>query len=270
MKFFLPTLATSLCLVLGAIAAPAQASGFTLDFETDANGNALDALKLDDKTGQNGFSTKAGNIGDIWNSIGIDITVEGSGAPLGLFDSECLANGGTSANGFTRPCNLNGRKGDPDLATGEGSYGKVSYNTTPQGNLLILEENAGDGTPDDTGRGGTIKFNFDLDNILSSVKLDKIGTVDDAKGSILVNFLDGTSYSEKIQLTEENELAFFTVDQTKAIKDFSVTFDGSGGITGIVFAEFQTKQAVPEPATLLGMAAVVGAGLGLKRRVETK
>lgn len=268
MKLFLPAVLVGLSLASGAIAAPAQANSFTLDFETDADGNALDAQLLDG-AGQNGFSTTNDNIGDIWSSIGITIT-DDSNAPLGLFNSNCVAAGGTSANGFTTACNINNSLGDPDLATGTGSYGNISYDSDPQGNLLIFEENAGNGTPDDTSSGGTIKFDFDLDNILSSVKLQEIGIVDDASGTLTVNFLDNTTFTQTIDIDNENELKFFSLsdaDQAKEIRDFSVQFNGSGGITGVAFAEFKK---IPEPMTLWGIAVVAGAGLGLKRRSVTQ
>lgn len=261
MKRLLSITAVAAGISLGTLA-PAQAAGFTLDFDTDANGNPLNANQLDG-AGSNGFSTTADNIGDLWSSLGITIT-DNKSAPLGLFNSNCLPKGGVSNDGFTAPCNTSRRNGDPDLATGNGAYKGVTYNTAPQGNVLILEENAGNGTPDDIASGGTIRFSFNR-ALLSSVKLDQIGIIDDARGKIRVNFLDGTKLVQTITNREENELQFFNINADKQVKDFEVSFKGSGAISGVAFSELKSVEPVPEPMTILGSVVAVGMGAGLKR-----
>ena len=235
----------------------AQAAGFNLDFETDASGNALDAIALD----THGANDRT-DIGSLWSSIGIDISTNVS-APLGLFQSNCLPQGGTSNDGFTVPCNSSSSDGDPDLATGDGSYGSITYNTPPQGNVLILEENPGNGEPDDDGGGGTITFDFNR-ALLTSVKIGQIGLIDDAGGEIVVNFLDGTSYTQEITNLGENDLTFFTIPSDKQVANFSIEFDGSGAISGVVFTEFQ---AVPEPLTILGAGSAIAFGASFKRKL---
>lgn len=252
-KIAAPTIGGVL-LALGSLEiAPAQAAQFTLDFETDPNGNVLDAIALD--THAPGERTE---IGDIWNSIGIDIGVENTNQPLGLFNSNCLPFGGTSENGFTTPCDDGQNSGDPDLATGTGSYDSISYDTPPQGNLLILEENPGDGRPDDSASGGTIIFDFD-ENIVISAVLEELVFVDDAQGEITVFFTDGTTQTEAFQATQENQLLLFNGFEQKSLDSFQINFDNSGGVGAVVFSEYQTEsQAIPEGETTLGLLLTGG------------
>jgi hypothetical protein len=162
-----------------------------------------------------------------------------------------------------------GGNGDNDLATGKGSYGKISYDTEAQGNALIFEENPGNGTPDDTARGGEIRFDFNR-TLLSSVKIDKIGIVDDAQGEIIVNYTDGSQFFQTITNSKENQLQFFNPD-SKQVQDFVVKFNGSGAISGVVFSEFNPvgePTDVPEPMAGLGLLLVGGYGLKVMRSRE--
>ena len=255
-------------LVLGINTLPTQAASFTLDFNEDTAGNALDAYALDG-SGQNGFSTTKGNVGEIWSSIGIDISVTRSNKPLGLFNSECLPKGGNSTNGFTALCNTSGSLGDPDLATGEGSYGNISYDTTPQGNLLILEENAGNDIPDDKGgNGGAFTFNFNEDIVLSAA-LQEIVFVDDAKGDLTLNYANNSSETLNFKATEENQLLNFSSGiDPQPLNSFTIDFNGSGGVSGVVFSEYTTK-AVPEGEATLGLL-VAGGLFGIRQIYKNK
>jgi hypothetical protein len=49
--------------------------------------------------------------------------------------------------------------------------------------------------------------------------LSSIGIIDDAKGEILVEYMDGSTFSETINNAGENELKFFNPDQ-KDVKNF--------------------------------------------------
>lgn len=245
------------CMATALFAPSVQAASFTLDFETDAFGNPLDAKALDTHS-KNGRI----DVGQLWADLGITITGSKSGgAPLGLFNTNCVPKGGTSSSGFTVACE-EGRHGDNDLATGKGSYGKISYDTQPQGNALIFEENPGNGIPDDTSKGGEIRFDFNR-TLLSSVKIEKIGIIDDARGEITVNYTDGTRFVQAITNSKENQLQFFNPDN-KQVQDFIVKFNGSGAISGVVFSEFNKIEAptdVPEPMAGLGLLLVGGYGL---------
>ena len=123
--------------------------------------------------------------------------------------------------------------------------------------MLIFEENPGNGTPDDTAIGSEIFFNFDRTK-LQEVVIESIGIIDDAKGEILVEYMDGSTFSETIHISDENELQFFNPDQ-KDVKNFMVKFNGSGAVTGVTFARLKEVPAsVPEPAGLLGLAIAGG------------
>ena len=240
-----------------------------LDFETDAQCNALDAQLLDTHSPGNSLGDRI-DVGQLWSDIGITITGKSrNNDPLGIFNSNCKPHNGTSVSGFSTPCGTSNANGDNDLATGKGSYGGISYDTDPQGNVLIFEENPGNGTPDDTARGGTIQFDFDRTK-LSSVKLESIGILDDAKGWITINYMDGSLFEQEITNTEENELRFFSpgdLNLDKDVKKFTVRFTGSGAVSGVTFAELKST---PEPASLLGLAAVGGVGVGTWRKRRPK
>lgn len=280
-----PVVGTTLT-ILGVTALPAEAivpddhspSGGILDFQSAPNGTKLNAEELDSngqEINNTSYATTNANIGDIWQSIGLKITVSNSNQPLGLFNSECKPKGGTSNNGFTTLCNSSSGNGDPDLATGDGKYGSITYNTPLQGNLLILEETPGTGKPDDDGGGGTITFQFDED-IIATFK--DITFVDDASGSVQLNFKDGTSSAIQdfaVQDTDqtmpdslaENEVENLTdlvsINQTKSLNSVDVNFDGSGGISAIAFTKYQRERtAVPfEAETTFGVLIAGGYGL---------
>ncbi len=258
-------------------ASGAEAATFELDFDTNGlngEGTALDA-RLMDGVGQDvegtTYSTTTGNIGSIWADYGISITAlfdDAAGdAPLGLFNSNCKPRGGTSASGFTDPCEIkiNGKSfGDNDLATGVGSYkkGQIAYDTAPQGNLLIFEENVGNAAPDDTAGGGTILFEI-ADN--KRWAIESIGLVDDASGLITYTYRDGSSSSEEISVLDENELKFFTGAQAKEIAKIAVQFTDSAGISGLRFREMdKPRPKIPEPSALVGLLAVSGVAARFK------
>jgi len=244
-----------------------RAAQFTLDFETAPDGSALDPYAID----THGDGDRV-DVGSIWSSVGIDITALDTDAPLGLFNSNCKPNGGVSDNGFTAPCNTSNSAGDPDLATGGGSYvldgDTITYNTEPQGNLLILEENPGDGIPDDMVRGGTISFDLNEKIVLDAV-LQEFVFVDNVSGSIELFFTDGTSALTNFDVANENDLFVLTAPSDKSLASFDVNFDGSGGIGAVVFSEYQ---AVPEGETLFGMVVAGGllGALKLRQRFALK
>ncbi|MEO1093562.1 MAG: PEP-CTERM sorting domain-containing protein [Cyanobacteria bacterium J06638_28] len=255
-------------------------SGLVVNDDTTSAGDALDAFNLDTQNGQTvddtQFSTKLGNIGDIWSEYGITITglnkrgTKANSAPLGLFDSACAPKNGSSNNGFTVDCEnkVNGKNhGDNDLATGNGSYwhkgSQITYDTLEQGNLLIFEENKGNGRPDDIAGGGTFLFDIAEDKQWT---IDQIAIVDDAKGTITYTYRDGTESSEDINIKGENELKFFSAAQDKEISQVAVQFKGSGGIGGLRFREIQPPiPRVPEPASAMGLVLVGGLASRLRR-----
>ena len=262
----------------------AQAQSFTLDFGSAATGfnsgnvtlgDSLDANLLDgagQTIGGTPFSTSDGNIGNIFNPIGINIT--SSTNTVGLFNSVCTPFAPSGAVNNSAPSGApicepgGGNNGDDDLATGNitNSSGGQLFNTTPQGNLLIIEEGAGDGVPDDNGS-GTLTLDFTQGSVLENVNLESITFVDDVRATVTVNFDDMTSESTVIDFripfdpgnnqtpvtsgvgTLENSAEFVDgenavgviggFDQMKNVDSLAIAFNSSGGIGEIAFSDFQ-------------------------------
>ena len=276
--------AANTLLIIGAagsvLTAPAAyANSFVLDFETDSQGNILDANHLDG----HGTGPRT-DIGDLWKDIGITITGDPNwgNAPLGLFNTNCIPvdarNISSDFDPATTPlCGVNRNLGDNDLATGKGSYDGISYLSKPQGNALIFEENPGNGTPDDTSKGGTIEFHFDLVNQLDEVILGSAFFIDDSRGKIVVTYEDNENpWERRFKVDGENEVRKFALgarDETRNAKKLAITFDGSGAIGGLKFRSFKEKPAsVPEPTGLLGLAIAGGFGARTlrKRQLEER
>ena len=274
-----------------AIAGPAQAAGLTLDFQTAPDGTVLDPIALDGSgqaIGGQTFSTSLGNVGQLFNTNGISITAtpNASSATLGLFNSNCVPTGGFNSAGTT-PCGTSNRNGDNDLATGigfnpngerdgtDGIVDGINFNTAPQGNLLIFEENAGNGTPDDSGRGGTFSFSFDR-SFVQRAFLQEVVLVDDVSGNVELFFTDNTSQRVEFEGLLENEVITIGagIFQQQDLVSFDVNFDGSGGLSALVFSEFadlntgsNNTGAVPEGETVLGLVAAAGL-FGLKQKLK--
>jgi hypothetical protein len=294
----------------GTLTTPsASANDFVLDFETDAQGNSL--RNYDPTlpgTNPNQLDTHGSgdrvDIGSLWSDLGITIRGERErnnefvsyDSPLGLFNSNCKpSDDGISLSGFTQACGTSTQNGDDDLATGEGYYGQdrngsfrydvngngsiqrnserfnYYYNTVPQGNVLIFEENPGDGIPDDKGGSYARRMVFDFDREkIEEVVIGSIGIIDDATGKIRVNYTDNTWFEQEITNAGENDLRFFNPDQ-KDVKDFWVEFNGSGAVSGVTFAKFKEKPApVPEPTGLLGLAIAGGFGVRTLRKRQSE
>ena len=245
----------------------------------DGAGQSID-LDLTDSNPATTFSTTSGNVGELFSPIGIDLSFTGGGgAGPGLFDSNC-------GNGIGPACT----GGDPDLGTG-GNFG-----TTPQGNLIINEENVGDSDPDDEGGGGLLTLDFDQvspsnpGGILNNVLIDSISIVDNTIAAITINFVDGGTEvvdidfelnanphivpngasNAMLSLTPSNGgdnavgvVSGFAQDNVDSI---SINFSTSGGIGDFTFAEFTgTDVAVPfEFSSGLGLLLSGVGFLGLK------
>ena len=254
------------------LAAPeVQAASYHLNFDYSGLNNEGEALNthLLDGAGQtiNGvlYSTTEGNIGDIWKSYGITITGDPARRrtdPLGLFNSNCTTGHAGNNNFDADRCEqrIDGTTyGDNDLATGS------AFGTASQGNLLIFEENEGNGAPDDTIPGGEFYFDIAEDKHWT---VEEIGFVDDARGSITYTYRDGTSDTEVFDIPGENQLEFFTGAQDKLISQIAVTFNSSGGITGLKFQEETPIASVPEPAAGLGLVVFGAIASRLKRKQQ--
>ena len=113
------------------------------------------------------FSTTAvagvRDVADLFSFLGINITSSGADG-VGLFNSQCNTSGNpTCVIGSGRDAN-----GDNDLQTGRPLI------TPAQGNLLISEENPGNGVPDDFEGAGELVFTFDQGGALNNVLLESI------------------------------------------------------------------------------------------------
>lgn len=264
-----------------------------LDFSKATDGTLLDANALDSSGGQQididgtsgteTVSTTNGNVGDIYQQAGLTITGVGeAGDTVGLFNSNCVPAGGSSEFGDSANlpsnspllCGDGGANGDNDLATGaDGSYdnGNITYDTEPQGNLVIVEENPGNGQPDDFGGGGSITLTFEDNgpNDFIAARIKEITFVDDSSGNFIFNFRDPNVSPETISfnapdqndLTTEDDIlgSFSQASQEELLESVVVDFSASGGISTIVFAEYQR---VPfETETTLGLLLVGSYGL---------
>ena len=259
----------------------------------------LNPFRLDRSGGQYGFGTTSGknSIGDIWLADGIQITGYSGNyfsdnyqnrneITYGLFDSACEIG--------TNDCNQTNNRGkcqrkvdgqtdgDNDLATGisvahDGSDTHVTYfnydgtidsrekkKTPDLGNLLIFEENPGDGAPDDTKHGGVITFDVSSKNWF----LEEIGFVDDISGGLITyTFADDTMETDAINIAGDNKLEFYSPTQAKEIKTVAVKYYGSGAISGKRFKEAeQMVPRIPEPTATLGLAIFGAIAIRLKRQ----
>lgn len=236
----------------------AKAEGYNFDFEQDVNGNYLDPFVLDTYI----------PVSKIWSSRGVIITTKNTDKPVGLFQSSCSPQDGTSLTAKGISCEQQ-HYGSNGLATGEGRYflkknKQISYKTEPQGNILIIEENPGNGIPQDSPKGGTIRFDFDR-TLLSSVVVNKMGIVDNAQGNIFVKYMNGEEYVKKINHKHRNQLEFYDIPKGD-VEYIEVTFKGNGGITGVEFDEL-IAFALPNASAAIALSSftaptmIAGAGL---------
>ncbi|MGD1913042.1 MAG: PEP-CTERM sorting domain-containing protein [Rivularia sp. (in: cyanobacteria)] len=232
---------------------------------------------------------------NLWSRYGLQLDSRlqndiGEGtSELWLYNSNCKpTKNGISDDGFTNKCT----GGDPDLATGEGEYRNIEYDSPLQGEVLIIQEN--NGAPDDyanRSNPGTIIFKFTDEN---GVDFNNIGLLDfDDPGQPIFNFTFFDDTTEEIQfgldaddkensgvtvlskdgdgnaLKGDNSLRNYEFDFSQNIKQLDITLPGSGAIT---YLDFQRtlKRKVPEPTSILGLffGSVVIASVKRKRSSE--
>ncbi|MDR9403330.1 MAG: hypothetical protein RI580_07815 [Halothece sp. Uz-M2-17] len=264
--------------LLGLTVQPASAitpPNNIIDFKTAPDGTTLDPLKLDEPNGQQididgdgtkeTVSTSVGNVGDIYQQFGL--TVTSSIKTIGLFDSSCPSGGcgDPKSDGFSQS--------DPDLETGPGA-GPGGSDTEPQGNLLIIEENAGDDFPDDQGTGGSMTLDFDETQFI--VKIDKLTFVDDiSNGEIVFTFADQSSTTQNFSGQDDNDVFDLTLQdgtgpnenyRDKQVDQIDITFGSSGGVGALAFTEY--RQVPFEAETSFGV--LIAAGYGLYRYYKHK
>ena len=284
---------------IGGLVTADSAQAFTLDFSNpavfDANGigvidtgvsldpdlldGAGQSIDLNDGNGATTFGTTAAggnsNVADLFAPIGIDITFSEADG-VGLFNSLCDSPGQLQ-------CSFGGGLGDPDLATGP------AFGTTPRDNLLINEENSGNGVPDDFGSGGDLAIIFDQGGAVNNVLIESITIVDDVEAEITVNFTDSTTQVIDIDFTSStNPVTGATLlnpnefnagnnavgvvggfTQTN-VASIDVDFNTSGGLGEITFAQFTGSNVnVPfefSPGLGLMLSGFAFVGLKIKNR----
>lgn len=160
-------------------------------------------------------------VNNFWRGLGIQLV---TGNTLSLLDShDYFLNDGVAGDVGNIRGGLGGPGGDGDNDNLTGNDPDVdaakesstsSGNTAPtalaMGNVLVNEENAGDGIPDDAGNGGAIRFEIDDENAYRGIsvqaQLANFAFVDDTKGEIKLVFEmgDPTSDADNFTLTSQN------------------------------------------------------------------
>lgn len=214
-----------------------QLSGFILDFDTDANGNAIQAGQIIDEE----YAP--------WG-VHISTTNLQSSSDIGIaFDTE------------------NPTGGDYDLRTGAGAYGVGNDPSDPLGNALIIAEDSRDynndgliDDPDDEGGrpAGYHTFLFDMDMLGGEVTLLDI---EERYGSIFF-YLDGSLLSgQTVSIpnlgdNSRQTLAFsgFVFDQMR------IFLKGSGAVDNV------TLVPTPEPSTMLLLGSATAALVRARRK----
>ncbi|MGF1496292.1 MAG: hypothetical protein ACFB8W_05640 [Elainellaceae cyanobacterium] len=301
LKWSAPLLAGAALTILVGGASPASAIGltsaqtYTLDFETDAAGNALFAGNSDYVDGlsrgdRNAWKDDAA-IGDQWLDWGVQLSVDshrGNRDTLLLYDS--------SASGE-----------DPDLMTGS----QVGAGSSEERNLLIVQERNNFLKPDDDARGGIISFDFFNPNSGNSsyagvglgnlrfVDIDTNPGLDDVKfsafyfdengeeQSLFKDIVGSNAFASNFYAGKSNgdnsiwdfDLAAlqsqFEGENKVAISRLEVDNDGSGAIASLVWNQLQTVEAdeprdIPEPTAAAGLVVLGLCAAGTKATRRTK
>ncbi|MEM6455910.1 MAG: SdrD B-like domain-containing protein [Acidobacteriota bacterium] len=198
---------------------------FDLNFETDAQGNAL-------ATGQ--------IIDTEFAAAGIRVTTHDPvNKPAMIFDS-AAPTGGDSDLGTP-----NQDFGGPGVGSG-GAAGAAGENAVPEGKVLIISEDRDSSDPDDNANGGTLIFTFDGPAFVETVGLHDVdnnpATVRafDASGNLILQRSAPGVGNNGIQTVEVN---------AGGVRRLEVHFPDSGAVTHIDFASCDVE---PELANIIG------------------
>ena len=216
--------------------AAAAAQPVHIDFDTDANGNALVA--------GSGFDGST-----VYSGVGVIISVDSPrNSPLNLFDTQ------------------NPTGGDQDLATGP------AFGTEPLGNVLIIQElrNNPISTPDDDAAGGTVTFEFTRDEGAELLEIalldldenvDPVFTIESVAGQTTVLDRPAAALVNPSH-PDDNSLRTFDLTQLDPARSISIQFPGvSGAIASLSYAH---AGDVPTPGSAALM--LTGAALVTRRR----
>ncbi|MEJ2569884.1 MAG: PKD domain-containing protein, partial [Anaerolineales bacterium] len=202
-----------------------------LDFETDANGEALQAGTF---------------IDDEWASLGITITTNSPSAhPAMIFDS---GNPTGNDDDLGTP---NEDFGGPGVGKG-GEKGAPGENSVPLGNVLILSQDANPNDPNDYYGGGTFIFEFDQPTDVFEIHILDIDT-GERDGVVTGYDTDGKVVGrEWIPALGNNSFQIMQLGFENVIR-LKVKIEASGAVAGLKLCPNQepgdpTDPPDPEPS----------------------
>ena len=134
----------------------------------------------------------------------------------------------------------------------DGAPGQLGENCSPQGNVLIIqEENDNTFQPDSSDTGGTIVFDF-ASNVSS---IEEIGLMDIDEENCTISLAFVTPYGENrttIDVIPQGDNSVQTIDINLArVSQLNITFTGSGAVTFIGLCLNEGGSAMPSSAPSL-------------------
>ena len=238
---------------------------FLPDFNNDRQGNPIKTIGIDSQ--REGIDCL--DMGSMDNSLPINISARVATDSLGFFNNNCLhfnSNNtlATSNNEFAQLCNTNDATKDYDLAMGQNNYNNITFNSQPQGNLLILEENLRDSILDKTDEDPFIMANFDC-NTSSSVILGDNTFINKIERNIEINFINRKEDTVLLyNLMEENQLFFIS----EIINPFEDIADQINLLSINKEITSNSNTNIPEPSPLIGIGMMVTLGLILNKKKQ--
>lgn len=284
----------------GAIAPSAEAANFTLDFDSNPNGDSVLMKK------NNTLKTKQWEDWGLTNIVGYNNRT-GERAKLNLYNTT------TNAGGQ-----------DNDLRTG------AAYGTAPQGNVLIIQEEDDDDSKsndntdyfnangkyraDDEAWGGRIDFKFaesvafnsfslldiddddrhngkdahkrikvqgfdsnnnkilniDVDELIEQHKAEySITDEDSARAAQGTSFsMDGVKITQVSNRRNDNSMYKFEIQDKTLLSKVRFSYPGSGAISGLNWSTEDEPRDIPEPSAIGGLLMIgfVGSRKYLKRK----
>ncbi len=179
----------------------------TIDFETDANSNSLQAGDL---------------IEDNYSALGLNISTPNNDYGAMIFDS------------------ANPTGGDYDLRTPRASSRSSNSatgigNNLPQGNVLIISEDGDSTDPDDNAAGGTLRFQWD--NSVRLTDLDLLD-IDLQEQTVTVETFQGNSPLNSYTAKNLGDNSHQTVELNGELSDqLDLNLVHSGAVTGLSYME---------------------------------
>lgn len=185
----------------------------TIDFETDAAQNALQAGDL---------------VTDNYAAFGLNISTPEHDFGAMIFDS------------------ANPTGGDYDLRTprsaGNGTSSSTGIgNTQPQGNVLIISEDGDSANPDDNATGGTLRFKWD-----SSVRLTGLDLldIDLQEQTVTIETSQGKTPVQSYTAQNLGDNSHQTVELNGELADqLDLNLVHSGAVTGLSYVEVASNSA---------------------------